>query len=199
MATGQFESESAALNEDNSAGEFAWYCVRTKPKHEHIASASVRRNLGFEVFHPRLQMERCRRGTMVKIMEPLFAGYIFVRCSSASQLEDIRYSNGVSSVVRFGDRAASVPEEVIQELRRHFEAEIPVVAEDRLRPGVGVVVAGGAFEGMAASVLRVLPVRQRVELLMEILGRPTTVEVDRRWVALEHDSVLDLVPFLAAA
>src|SRR6266536_1508852 len=32
-------------------GSFAWYCARTKPKHEHIVAAGLKRNLGLEVFH----------------------------------------------------------------------------------------------------------------------------------------------------
>jgi hypothetical protein len=35
--------------------------------------------------------------------------------------------------------------------------------------------------------------------LLDILGRPTAVEVDRHAVSLESESVADLVPFLAAA
>ena len=68
-----------------------------------------------------------------------------------------------------------------------------------LKPGSDVVVSNGAFEGMRASVLRVLPARRRVEVLLDILGRPTAVEVDRHAVSLESESVADLVPFLAAA
>jgi len=30
----------------------AWYCARTKPKHEHIAAANLRKNLNLEVFIP---------------------------------------------------------------------------------------------------------------------------------------------------
>ena len=36
----------------------AWYCARTKPKHEHIAAANIITKLGLEVFNPRLRMER---------------------------------------------------------------------------------------------------------------------------------------------
>jgi transcriptional antiterminator RfaH len=144
-------------------------------------------------------MERSRRGKMTWVTEALFPCYMFVRCASPSQLEELRYAFGISSVVRFGDSAAKVSDEVIEDLQRHFGEGFSVVAEETLKPGAEVTVAGGAFEGMQASVLRVLPARQRVEVLLEILGRPTTVQVDRRWVALQQKSVADLVPFMAAA
>jgi hypothetical protein len=47
--------------------------------------------------------------------------------------------------------------------------------------------------------LRVMPARQRVQVLLDILGGPTPVEVDRTAVVLERDTVADWVPVLAAA
>ena len=61
-------------------GSLAWYCARTKPKHEHIAAANVRQNLGLEVFHPRLRMERATQRGVMRVVEPLFPCYIFIRC-----------------------------------------------------------------------------------------------------------------------
>jgi hypothetical protein len=43
-----------------------------------------------------------------------------------------------------------------------------------------------------------LPARQRVQVLLDILGRPTPVEVPRASVALERDTLADRVPLLAA-
>ncbi|EEF62360.1 hypothetical protein Cflav_PD4995 [Pedosphaera parvula Ellin514] len=43
---------------------------------------------------------------------------------------------------------------------------------------------------MRASVLEFLPAKQRVRVLLDFLGRPTPVEVDRNSVALEKSSVM---------
>ncbi len=49
----------------------AWYCARTKPKHEHIAAANLLKNLGLEVFNPRLRVERAtQRGLQVVDVRP---------------------------------------------------------------------------------------------------------------------------------
>jgi transcriptional antiterminator RfaH len=177
----------------------AWYCARTKPKHEHIAAASVAIRLGLEVVCPRLRVERPTRRGVVRVLEPLFPGYLFVRCVLADKLDELRYAYGISTVVQFGGRVSRVPDEVVEELQRHFLAEVPVVMADSLKPGAEVVVAAGAFEGMRASVLRTLPARRRVQILLEILGRSTVVEVERGWVTAEHDSLADRLPFMAAA
>ncbi len=179
--------------------QFAWYCVRTKPKHEHIAAANLRKNSDLQVFHPQLRLERATRRGIARITEPLFPGYIFVRCVLEASLDEIRYAYGVNSVVHFGDEVPAIADDTISELQACFPAEEPVTVDDSLTPGVEVVVSGGAFAGMQASVLRVMPARQRVQVLLEILGRPTEVEVDRFLLAAENNTVADRLPFLAAS
>ncbi len=176
----------------------AWYCARTKPKHEHIASANLSKSLGLEVFNPCLRIERSTRRGLVRSIEPLFPCYVFVQCAS-SAWNDIRFVGGVSSLVSFGSRIAPVPDDVIDELKECFEAEEPLDVEDRLFPGAEVSVSDGAFRGLQAIVLRLLPARQRVQVLLDILGRPTLVEVDRQSVTLENQSMADLMPSLALA
>jgi len=176
----------------------AWYCARTKPKHEHIATANVRKNLGLEVFHPRLRVERATRRGVVRVIEPLFPCYIFIRCVLGEKLSEIRHTAGVSSLVHFGDRIPTVSDLVIEELQECFDAEEPMTVEDHLMPGAEVVFADGAFIGMRTLILRVLPARQRVQVLLDILGRPTPVEVPRASVVLEKNALADRVPLLAA-
>jgi transcriptional antiterminator RfaH len=177
----------------------AWYCVRTKPKHEHIAAANVRKYLDLQVFHPQLRMQRHTRRGLARVTEALFPGYIFVKCILEKSLDEIRYAYGVNSMVRFGDRVPAIADFVIEELQACFPAEEPVAVADPLVPGLDVTLSGGAFAGMQASVLRVMPARQRVQVLLDILGRPTEVEVDRFLVAAEKNTVADRLPFLAAS
>jgi hypothetical protein len=51
---------------------------------------------------------------------------------------------------------------------------------------------------MSAQVLKSLPAKKRVQILLDILGRPTTVEVGTEAVMLKKNTVADLAPFLAA-
>ncbi|MEO7678860.1 MAG: transcriptional activator RfaH, partial [Verrucomicrobiota bacterium] len=163
--------------------ECQWYCARTKPKHEHIAAANLSSMLGLEVFHPRLRMERATRRGVVRVIEPLFPCYIFLRCDLESRLTDIRFISGVSSMVHFGLRIPLVPAEVIEELRECFPAEEPLSVNECLLPGTEVTIASGAFLGSRAIVLQVMPAKQRVQVLLDILGRPTMTEVDRNSVS----------------
>jgi transcriptional antiterminator RfaH len=176
----------------------AWYCARTKPKHEHIAAANVQARLGVEVFLPRLRVERATRRGVVRVVEPLFPGYVFVRCAGPERLAEVQRVPGISSLVRFGGRIPVVEDALIEELQECFADAAPLDVEERLAPGDEVVVGAGAFAGMRAYVLRVMPARQRVQVLLDILGGPTPVEVDRHALVVERNSVLDCVPALAA-
>jgi transcriptional antiterminator RfaH len=175
----------------------AWYCARTKPKHEHIAAANLARNLGLEVFHPRLRLERATQRGVRRVVEPLFPCYIFVRCELGESVDSIRYVTGISSLVHFGHRIPIVPDQTIEELRECFESEDTMCVEERLAAGAEVTVAEGPFLGFSGVVVRVMPAKQRVQILLDFLGRTTLAEVDRKWLVLENSSVADLLPALA--
>lgn len=177
----------------------AWYCARTKPKHEHIAAANLRRNLKLEVFHPRLRIERATRRGVVRVSEPLFPCYLFIRCVLEESLNDIQRTNGVVTLVHFASRIPKISDSVIDELKECFAGGEMMTVEDRIKPGDEVLLADGAFTGMRAFVLRVMPARKRVQVLLDVLGRPTPAEIDEGAVVLERNVVADLVPTLAAA
>jgi len=167
-----------------SGESLAWYCARTKPKHEHIAAAILARNLKLQVFHPQLRVERSTRRGTVHVTEPLFPCYVFFRCVLEERLAEIQRTKGISSLVHFGNGIPKVKDSVIEELQECFEA-----AErggDELSPGDKVTVGEGTFAGTSAFVLRVMPARLRVQVLLDILGNARTVEVDRSALVRER-------------
>jgi transcriptional antiterminator RfaH len=188
------------MKSDHSASgdETSWYCVRTQPKHEHIAAADLNRNLGLDVFYPRLRLERATCRGVVNVIEPLFPCYIFVRCGFDRLLSQIQYTSGVSSLVRFGVSVPAVPEPVIEELRECFESQDTMFVEDQLFPGAEVTVAEGAFLGSRGIVVRLLPSRKRVQILLDFLGRATLAELDKKCLTREDGCLADLLPSLAS-
>jgi transcription antitermination factor NusG len=122
---------------------------------------------------------------------------VFARFCIGEQLDQIRYVNGVSNLVHFGHRIPVVPEPIIEELRQCFEAEEPLEVQDRLYPGAEVLVGEGAFLGFCGVVVRLMPAKQRVQILLDFLGRMTVAEVDRKSLTLENSCLADLIPPLA--
>jgi len=198
MAGSIGESSRSIAKAGGIGSSLAWYCARTKPKHEHIAAANLRQNLELEVFHPRLRIERATQRGVMRVVEPLFPCYIFIRCVLEDHFTDIRHTSGISSLVHFGQKIPTVPDPIIEELRECFEADDPMTVEERISPADEVVFVEGAFTGMRAFVLRVMPAKKRVQVLLEVLGGPTPVEVERSAVALEKNTLADFVPVLAA-
>ena len=176
----------------------AWYTVRTKPKHEHIAAASLRRLAALPVFFPRVRLEKATRRGRVRVTEPLFPCYLFVHCTVEERVNEIQHLSGVSKLVQFGGRYPRVADVIIEELQASFGQDDVIAVEGRLAPGDEVTVAAGAFTGMSALVLKSLPAKKRVQILLDILGRPTTVEVGSEAVLLKKNTLADLAPFLAA-
>jgi transcriptional antiterminator RfaH len=176
----------------------AWYSVRTKAKHEHIATANLSKHLGLSVFFPKIRLEKMTRRGVVRVVEPLFPCYIFIRCVVQDNAADIQHVSGVGRLVQFGNRYPQVADSIIEELQTCFGVEELIDVERRLAPGDEVTVATGAFAGMSAQVLKSLPAKKRVQILLDILGRPTTVEVGSEAVMLKKNSLADLAPFLAA-
>jgi transcriptional antiterminator RfaH len=175
----------------------AWYCARTKPKHEHIVAANVSKNLGLEVFHPRLRLERATRRGVMRVVEPLFPCYIFIHCILENRVDEIRHITGISSLVHFGRKIPVVPDSAIEELQQCFESEQPMIVQDGVVPGAEVTIVEGAFLGFSGMVVRALSAGQRVQILLDFLGRVTLTEVDRKSLKLENWRVADLLPLLA--
>jgi len=155
----------------------AWYCVRSQPKHEHVAARNLRRYYGFEVLNPRLRFKRCTNRGAVWVTEPVFPSYLFVRFDWLYSLNTVIHTGGVAGVVHFGNFWPTIPAGVIDELRTIVGAEEIRTVEQTIKPGDQVEITGGTFDGLKGVVTRVMPARERVGLLMDFLGRQTLVEV----------------------
>lgn len=151
--------------------------MRSQPKREHIAARHLRQVGGIEVFLPRIRFRRATRQGVVWVTEALFPNYLFARFDWRSLLRLVHHSPGVATVVHFGDRWPTVPAEAIEELRRSLGDEEVHVLPAVFSPGDTVCIAGGAFHGLEAVVRQVMPSRQRVQVLLDFLGRQTAVEV----------------------
>lgn len=170
----------------DSLEEGAWFCLRSQPKREHIAAAYLSGKDGVEVFNPRLRKRQVTRRGLVWVTESLFPTYLFARFDLHQMLDAVRYTPAVKQVVSFGDGYPVVPTLVIEELQREFGDTQLALVPDELMPGSTVTLTDRAFSGLQGVVLRNLPARGRVQVLVEMLGRATKVEVARHLVVLEH-------------
>lgn len=111
------------------------------------------------------------------VTEALFPGYLFACFDWSLQLRQVHHTSGVAGVVHFGNRWPTVSAEVIQGLRHAVGDMVPRVIPGPFRPGDTAEIVCGVFRGWEGILTRVLPARQRVQLLLDFLGRQVSVEV----------------------
>ena len=175
----------ASIKNPKTLADRAWFCVRSHPKREHIAAAHLRTLPDIEVFCPRLRIRKATRRGVVTFIECLFPNYLFAKFDAKSLLDRVKHSPSVSTIVHFGNRIPTVPDDVIVELTSAFPETEILDCDRHVEPGDAVTVGEGPFMGMKATVLRVMSPYQRVEILLELLGRTTPVVVNPSVLVLE--------------
>ena len=157
--------------------DLLWFCVRAKPKTERMTSRLLRTEAGLEVFCPFVRFERARRSGRLWVTEAMFPGYLFARFCYVSQHRLVRSIHGVTKIVGFGGEPTVVSDTIVRELRASVKDEETVVIESGVDVGEEVNVVSGPFQGVRAVVTRVMPARERVAILLEVLGMEREVEV----------------------
>lgn len=161
-----------------------WYAVQTKPRQEAVAQLHLRRQ-HFETYLPQIVLRKRRRDTWTKVVEPLFPRYLFIRTVPGEKnLAPVRSTRGVTGLVRFGDRLTPVPDSAIDYLRQTENPETHQHhAEDwPHRSGDAVRVLEGPFKGLTC-VFQVATAEDRALLLIDLLGRQSTVSVAMATIA----------------
>jgi transcriptional antiterminator RfaH len=162
----------------------SWFCLRAQPKREHIAAACLRQISEVEVFCPRVRFRKPTNRGPVWFVECMFPGYLFSRFEYTAFNRRIRQSPGVSGFVQFGERLALLPETLISEIKDRTGQEELLKIDQKLEPGHTVHITRGPFQGLEALVTRLISARERVEILIEWMGRSLHAEA----------SAEDLVP-----
>lgn len=157
---------------------YAWFCVRSQPKHEHLAAAYLREELGLEVYLPRVQFRRPTRIGAKWFIEGLFPGYLFARFDLFESYRQVHHGRGAQGIVHFGNHWPAIPDAVIDELRQLIPDQRPHLCREELLPGDAVIVSGGPLHDLEAVVTRIMPGRKRVAVLLEFLGGQATVEME---------------------
>ena len=157
-----------------------WFVVVCKPRQEQTALENLQRQ-GFECFLPMAENPYQRRSKKNQpIVEPLFPRYLFLKAIASHQnLAPVRSTKGVLSMVRFGMELAVVPDAVIGAIKacQNPETGLITIEPVTIKAGDKVRVFDGPLAGIT-GVVQETNSNQRAMILMELLGRPSTVQVD---------------------
>jgi len=157
-----------------------WFAVVTKPRQEQIALKNLQRQ-AFECFLPMAENPYQRRSKKrQKIIEPLFPRYLFLKAIAKFQnLAPVRSTQGVFSMVRFGTELAVIPEQIIDAIKQRVSPDTGLIKIQAIpiKPGDKVKIFDGPLTGLTGIVQEKNSDR-RTLILMELLGRPTKVQVE---------------------
>ena len=155
-----------------------WYVAYTHLGAEVLAEGQLQQQ-GFGAYLPRC-LRTIRHARRVRdVIVPLFPRYIFVEIDMQVQRwRSINGTRGVSYLVSMGDRPAAVPDGIVDEIRSR-ETDGNLIEIPRTAPyetGETVEITAGALADQVGKFIRV-DARQRVVLLLELLGRGLEVSV----------------------
>lgn len=166
------------MNENDTANANAgapWYALYTRHQHEKMA-ADLLAKKDFHVFLPLYEATRRWKDRLKKLSLPLFPSYVFVKGGLDRQLQ-IMMTPGVHSIIAHGGRAAAIPEEQIEAIKRMVEGPLRTEPHPFLNCGDRVRVKCGPLEGIEGILVRKKNLT-RLVLSIEMLMKSVAVEID---------------------
>jgi transcriptional antiterminator RfaH len=154
-----------------------WFCLKAQPKREHLAATALRRQFDVECFSPRLRFRKMTKRGPVWFVEAMFPGYLFAKFVYSKQHRAVESSHGIRGIVHFGDRLATLPENIVVGLQSRVGTEEIVTVDSSLKVGQAVQITEGPFQGLEVLVTHLLPAKERIRVLFEFLGRSIEMEI----------------------
>jgi transcription elongation factor/antiterminator RfaH len=159
-----------------------WYVVNTLPHQELRAETNLRRQ-GYRAWLPSIERSRRHARRIDTVTAPLFPGYLFVELDlDRESWGSINGTFGVRRLIAQRERPAPVPPGFVAALRETLDKKGLVTVPQALRPGQNVRLIAGPFVDCIGKLLY-LATRDRVALLLSILGQEVSTLVSRRIIA----------------
>jgi transcription antitermination factor NusG len=162
-----------------------WYVIVCNINCEKRAELGLRQR-GFLTYLPVLTktVVHGRKKVERAVTRPLFARYLFVSTLEREMpFYHLRSTNGVESIVRNDGLPLSVPAEVVEEIMRREQTgefdttrQPTTLEEVGLTAGQAMQIVRGPFEGITATVRKLMPGR-KAEIMIRILGSEQAVRM----------------------
>lgn len=148
-----------------------WYAIQSKPNKEQALCEQFQ-SRGIEVFYPQIRVNPVN--PRARKTRPYFPGYLFVHVDlDEVGLSVIRWIPFARGVVSFSNEPASVPDNLIEAIRRRVDEVNRAGGEllETLKPGEPVLIQEGPFAGYEAIFDVRLPGKERVRVLIQLLSQ----------------------------
>jgi transcriptional antiterminator RfaH len=144
--------------------------VHTRPHKEQVVWRQLLAQ-EFTVFYPCLQVQPANPRS--RTVRPYFPGYMFVQAELGEVgMSVFRWMPHANGLVRFGGVPATVPDALVDALRRHLR-EIALAGGElfyELKPGDAITIRRGPFAGYEGIFDARLNGGDRVRVLLKMLN-----------------------------
>lgn len=157
----------------NTSRDQQWYVLYAKARQEAVAQEHLERQ-GFEVYLPKVELTKRRKGILSSVIEPFFPRYLFI--SFDRERDDwapIRSTRGVCGLVRFEGVPKPVSASLIEMLKNNENIEkLQCININTWKSGDRVKIEQGPFAGYSC-IFQAEKSADRVSVLLNIVGKQT--------------------------
>jgi transcription antitermination factor NusG len=151
-----------------------WYVAKTKPTKEKSVNLYITKKWEIEVFSPMIRHPSSKK----LAMEPLFPTYLFCLIDLQSEVwPEIRWVPGLCYFLGMGAQLVPVADDFITHLKERVSWWNEGGYQTDFTRDEKVIVTDGPFSGLEGIFRRYIPARRRCEVLLQVVGRQSMVEI----------------------
>lgn len=160
--------------------QYHWYAIHTRPQQERRAEANLSL-FSIQTFYPQVHQNTGNGADAVPshATKPLFPGYLFARFNLQASLHNIMFTRGVQDVVRFGNYASVIDDDVITMIQSRKKKDNSIKLGNVPAVGDKVEITCGLFANFTGIFSEEIGGAERVVILHEALNYQNRIVVDK--------------------
>tara|TARA_B110000977_G_scaffold86309_1_gene115009 strand:+ start:565 stop:1065 length:501 start_codon:yes stop_codon:yes gene_type:complete len=152
-----------------------WFILQFKANSHCQADENLKRQ-GFTTFLPLYNTTSRNSSRFINATQPLFPGYMFIAFDRTDpDWHKINNTYGVSRLVAFNSILKSIPNLIIDNLKKRCDSSGKLLPLEKLKEGDQVKILKGPFVNFIATV-ETYETDQRIWVLMDLLGRKSKIK-----------------------
>ena len=155
-----------------------WFVVYTLPVKETVARQHLEEQ-GYDVYLPMFKKTRRHARRVDEVLQPLFPRYLFVGLDlKIDSWRAVNGTRGVAYLLLNDGHPLGISTSIIEGLRAEEDDHglVPVTCVENFVKGEKLRIVDGTFKDQIA-VFEMMNDKQRVQLLLNFLGRDTKISV----------------------
>jgi transcriptional antiterminator NusG len=163
-----------------------WYVVHAHSGHEAKVAEMVKQRTEtldltdkiLEILIPTQEKIQIKRGQKKTVTEKIFPGYMLVHMELTDESWlAVRTTQGITGFVGVGNKPTPLPKHEVDAIKQYMTQAAPQYKADYVE-GEAVKIVDGPFTDFLATVSHIDEEKGKVQVLVNIFGRETPVDLD---------------------